>query len=173
MTGTIDGTTPGRFKQAMLCHPEAKHIVMGSVPGSADDVANLEVAKLVRENEYTTKLLATSLVASGGTDFFLAGVNRTVEPGACIGVHSWAGGGISVPAADLPRDHVMHQKYLDLYTQFGMDTGFYWYTLVAAPAAGMHYMNQTEMEQWNVGTSYLANSNTAQLTSCSARVERR
>jgi len=172
MTDTIDGTTPGRFEQAKRCHPEAKEIVMGSVPGSADDVANVQVAKSVRENGYTTKLLATSYVASGGTDFFLAGVTRTVESGACIGVHSWAGGEITVPAADLPRDSLEHKKYTDLYTYFGMNTEFYWFTLAAAPASGMYYMNQTELEEWNVGTNYPPSSNPAQPISCSARVGR-
>ena len=55
---------------------------------------------------------------------------------------------------DLPRNHPEHQKYLDFYRAVGIDTDFYWYTLQAAPAEGMHWMSESEMRSYAVGTDY-------------------
>ena len=45
---------------------------------------------MVRNRGIATHLPADGEIASGGVDFFLAGVKRTAEAGAKIGVHSWA-----------------------------------------------------------------------------------
>ena len=64
---------------------------MQNVQGSVDDEANIAAARLVRERGLNTLIPGSGMIASGGTDFFLAGVKRTVQPGAKIGVHSWTG----------------------------------------------------------------------------------
>ena len=82
------------------------------------------------------------MVALGGTDFFLAGVKRTAEPGAMIGVHSWSG--LIVEGAKVPKNDPEHQKYLLYYKAMGIPAEFYWYTLRAAPSGGMHWMSVEE-----------------------------
>ena len=144
MTGTIDGTTPDRVASLIAEHPDVRSIVMRDVPGSVNDEANLEAAREVRDAGLSTHLLADSVIASGGTDFFLAGVVRTIEPGARIGVHSWGGG--EWEALDLPRDHEAHRPYLDYYGDMGIPADFYWFTLEAAPADGIHWMTAEELE---------------------------
>ena len=77
----------------------------------------LQAARLVRSYGLNTVVLADSLIASGGVDFFLAGVERTIEPGAKLGVHTWGGDGFS--GAELPRDDPEHNCYLAYYSEMG------------------------------------------------------
>ena len=154
MEGVIDGSTPGRLKRVLDDNPDLEWIVLDYVPGSADDEANLRAARMVRDRGLNTLVPSYAMIASGGTDFFLAGVERVVENGACIGVHSWSGGDVEAEPVDLPRNHPEHQKYLDFYRAVGIDTDFYWYTLQAAPAEGMHWMSESEMRSYAVGTDY-------------------
>ena len=146
MQGTIDGSTPDRVAELIANHPRVRSIVMREVPGSVNDEANLAAARLVRAAGLSTHLLGDSVIASGGTDFFLAGARRTIEPGAQVGVHSWGGG--DEVALDLPRDHDAHRLYLDYYEEMGIPTAFYWFTLQAAPASGIHWMRPEELEAY-------------------------
>ena len=152
MEGEIASSTPDRLRRALDRNPGISEIIMTYVPGSMDDEANLEAARIVRQRGLVTILPTEGLIASGGTDFFLAGVDRIVEHGACVGVHSWSADEMDAPAAQLPKDHEDHKKYLDYYAVVGIDPGFYWYTLEAAPADGMHWMSQAEMNLYRVAT---------------------
>ena len=124
---------------------------MQNVEGSVDDEANLNAAKLVRAKGLNTLIPSDGIVASGGTDFFLAGTKRTVEDGAKIGVHSWAGAGID-NAAMLPKSHPEHQKYLQYYEEMGIASEFYWYTLVSASSDDIHWMTPMEQKKYQLAT---------------------
>ena len=150
MTGVIDNKIGARLETLLARHPGVKTIIMRHVEGSVDDEANLKAASMVRARGLHTLIPADGLVASGGTDFFLAGVRRTVEAGARIGVHSWSG--LAVEGADLPRDHPEHQPYLRYYRAMGIPAEFYWYTLRAAPSDEMHWMSQDEQRRYRIAT---------------------
>lgn len=109
MTGVITTRTVDDVKDLLRDNPGLKTIVMKDVPGSADDLANLEASRLIRKHGLDTHVPSDGMIASGGTDFFCAGVNRTIEEGAEVGVHSWAGDGVE-DASILPIDHPEHQK---------------------------------------------------------------
>lgn len=147
MTGVIGPITPGRVLQLILEHPEVTEIVMQDMPGSLDDEANVRAARLVRRMGLATHVPAGREVASGATDFFLAGTRRTWEPGAKFGVHSW--GGLDVDGDQVPRDDPQHQLYLDFYAEMGIPAEFYWYTLEAASASGIHWMTDPELERYH------------------------
>ncbi|MCT4636172.1 MAG: hypothetical protein N4A72_00555 [Bacteroidales bacterium] len=151
MYGVISSDTPAKVLQLIFEHPEVKVIEMVSVPGSINDVANLRAALYIRKFGLSTRLTSTSMVSSGGTDFFLAGVNREVEKGAKIGVHSW-GAGPGEQGKDFPKDDPEHQKYLDFYSKVGIPSAFYWYTLEMAPADGMHWMTDSEIVKYKIET---------------------
>ena len=51
-------------------------------------------------------------------------------------------------AADYPKDHNGHKMFLELYKNVDVDPSFYWYTLQAAPADGMHFMSKEEIEKY-------------------------
>ncbi|MEM7538039.1 MAG: alpha/beta hydrolase [Chloroflexota bacterium] len=161
MEGDIDGTTPDRVRELRQNHPNVTTIIMLDVPGSVDDDANLVASRLVREYGYNTFVPANGLIASGGVDFFLAGVQRSIESGAQLGVHSWAAGD-DLAGSDLPRDDPEHDKYLDYYNEMGIPEDFYWFTLQAAPAEDIHFMTDSEIEQYNVVTSSDASSEPAE-----------
>jgi len=124
--------------------------VMQNVPGSIDDEINLLASREIRKHGIATHIPADGMVASGGTDMFLAGIKRTIEPGAKIGVHSWGGG--EQAATDYDRDHQVHVQYLNYYKEMNIDTDFYWYTLDAAPADDIHWMSEQDIAKYNIVT---------------------
>ena len=150
MDGVICSKTPADVLKLLLAHPEVDTIEMRTVPGSIDDIANLRAALYVQKFGLNTKVNPLSYIASGGTDFFLAGKKRTIEDGARIGVHSWAGG--NIPATELPKDDPQHESYLEYYRKVGIPEAFYWYTLEAAPAGAMHLMTQEEINTYKIKT---------------------
>ena len=150
MTGVIDSNIGEKLQTLFDEHPEIKTIILQNVEGSVDDEANLEAARRVRERGLNTRIPGDGMVASGGTDFFLAGVKRTAEPGAMIGVHSWSG--LIVEGSKVPKNDPEHQKYLLYYKAMGIPAEFYWYTLRAAPSGGMHWMSVEEQRRYRVVT---------------------
>lgn len=153
--GVIDGSSVSVVRNAIAQNPQAKTLILQNIPGSADDVANLKLARMVRDAGLRTVVPSDGMVASGGTDLFLAGTKRRAAPGACIGVHSWATGGITgvQQATDFPRDDPEHQKYLSYYAEMGIPAAFYWYTLEAAPAESIHWMTAAEVNEYRLTTS--------------------
>lgn len=150
MNGEINSKTYAQFVAILEENPQITTIVEEVVPGSLDDDTMIRLAYLVREKGLNTKLLAHSAIDSGGVDLFLAGVERTMASGAHIGVHSWSDG--FRDAADYPRDapeHEQNRKYIE--DMLGNDE-FYWFTIYAAPAAGIYEMTEAEIEQYGLVT---------------------
>lgn len=153
VTGVIDANSLESFKKAWRAAPNAKTLVLQSVPGSFDDDANLEFSQFIHDNGFNTLVPADGLIASGGTDLFLAGISRIIESGACVGVHSW-GTDFGVQGRDLKRDHKIHEPYLNYYRAIGIDEDFYWYTLDIATADDMHWMSASETRRYKMTTTY-------------------
>lgn len=155
MKGLISGKTPGQVYKIFAEHPNIDTIEMVNAPGSIDDHANLEIAAWVAEKDLTTKIGRYGFIASGGTDFFLAGAERIVVNGAEIGVHSWASG--DGTAIDFPRGDESHQPYIDYYKSVGFTTSesedFYYFTIEVAPANDMHIMLNDEIINYKVTTT--------------------
>ncbi len=149
-SGTIDHTTLSAFEEVMDENPEIKTLVLQNIEGSVDDDSNVVFSRVVREEGFDTVVPSNGLVASGGTDLFLAGNRRVLEPGACVGVHSWGGGGYV--AAELPEDHPEHDRYLNYFEDIGVDPDFYWFTLDAASEEEMHWMTASEANRFDMTT---------------------
>ncbi len=150
VSGTIDHTTLSAFEEVMDENPEIKTLVLQNIEGSVDDDSNVVFSRVVREEGFDTVVPSNGLVASGGTDLFLAGNRRVLEPGACVGVHSWGGGGYV--AAELPEDHPEHDRYLNYFEDIGVDPDFYWFTLDAASEEEMHWMTASEANRFDMTT---------------------
>jgi len=148
--GTIDRTTPELFREALQANPQVDTLILRNIDGSVDDDSNLLFSRAVRDAELNTHVPADGLIASGGTDLFLAGVERTIEDGACIGVHSWGENGES--GAEVPRTDPIHSLYLDYYDTMGIDRAFYWFTLEVAPPEDMHWMTVAEAATFAITT---------------------
>ncbi len=148
MVGFIDGSTPDRVADLLDDHPEVDRIVLVDVPGSDNDVANVEAALAVHEAGLATHVPAEGRIASGGVDFFLAGVTRTYTSGASFEVHSWSTGEDGFTALDLDDDDPEHRRYLDYYDAVGVDPDFYWFTLEAARPEDLHEMTEAELDEF-------------------------
>lgn len=154
MNGDINSKTFKQLKKIVKEHPQITTIVMLDVPGSLDDETNFKMCRWIRDKGFNTVLLKDSHVASGGTDFFLSGVSRTLSEGALVGVHSWRDS-MDREAKDIPKDHPDHEmnrKYIE--DMLGKDD-FYWYTIYAASADDIYYMTLEEMKGYNMYTSLI------------------
>jgi hypothetical protein len=163
--GEIDSTSLDTFEDLIKNHPDKRTLVLKNIGGSVDDEANVEFSRVIRDMGFTTVVPSDGLVASGGTDLFLAGTRRIIEAGACIGVHSWAAGNFT--ATDLSRTSAEHDRYLDYYDDIDIDPDFYWFTIEAAPADGMHWMTPEEVDQYGVSTVSVESLSTAAI--CNSR----
>lgn len=154
MNGTIGSSTPKDWDDYIKAYPDTKHIIMKDCPGSEDDTANLEAARKVHQRGVSIHLPSAAVIASGAVDFFLAGVKRTRDEGSMIGVHSWSDG--SKDATAFPVGDPEHQPYIDYYKEVGFSEedakAFYYFTINAAPAAGIHYMTDAEIAQYKLLT---------------------
>lgn len=150
MNGPINSQTLDQFENIYVQNPEIKTLVEQDVPGSLDDETMIALAYRVRELGLNTHITRDSVIYSGGVDLFLAGVNRTMEHGAKIGVHSWSNGVFE--AKDFPRnapEHKLNRKYIE--DMLG-DDAFYWFTIYAAPADDIHEMTAAEITKYKLLT---------------------
>jgi hypothetical protein len=154
MNGSITGATLGRLMRILVEEPQVDRILMEEVPGTMDDVACQEAALLIHRHQFHTELAPGGEAASGGTDFFLAGWRRKIGAGARLGVHSWAEYDAlgEREGGDLPRDAPEHESYLEFFRAIGIDPEFYFFTLEAADAYGMHYLTAEELVRFGVET---------------------
>ena len=157
MKGVIYSNTLNDITEAFDANPQITTLIMVDVPGSIDDEINLQASLEIRKRHINTYVPDNGMIASGGTDMFLAGERRAIHSTAKVGVHSWGGG--DTIALEYPRDHKEHKKYLDYYRRINIPTKFYWYTLEAAPAEDIHWMTIQEITTYNVVTTSIVDIN--------------
>ena len=151
MSGEINSKSLDQFEAVYAQNPGITRIVELQIAGSNDDETMIKLAYRVRELGLNIHLQSDSEIYSGGVDLFLAGVERTMEKGAVIGVHSWSDG--IKDAADYPRsspEHEENRAYIE--KMLGQDD-FYWFTIYAAPAGDIHVMSASEIAQYGLLTA--------------------
>ncbi|CAL2081062.1 hypothetical protein T190611E02C_11123 [Tenacibaculum sp. 190524A05c] len=148
MSGVIYANTLDDLKEVLDQNPEVKTLVMMEVPGSIDDHVNLLASREIRKRNINTFIPKGGMVASGGTDMFLAGTKRNADSTAEIGVHSWSDG--EKEGIEYPREDEVHKMYLEYYKEMEIPTEFYWYTLEAAAADSIHNMTQEEIQKYKI-----------------------
>lgn len=151
VSGTLNALTYDEIADHLEASPGLKTIVLVDIDGSIDDEINLETGRLIHEAGVDTYVPENGRIESGAVDLFCAGRNRIAERGALIGVHSWADEEGAEGSA-LPRSDQEHRMYIDYFNQVGCPVSFYWFTLEAAPADGMHYMTADELRKYDVAT---------------------
>ena len=152
MIGDIDADTPRAFARLLRAHPGVTVLDMVECPGSLDDSANLELARMVRRAGLATHIPAGGSVRSGAVELFLAGVKRTAAPDAEFGVHSWRDED-GMEARDFPIDHPAHAEYLAYYRDMGMteaqSRAFYTFTNRTGFDT-LHRMTRAEIAQYGL-----------------------
>jgi hypothetical protein len=152
-TGTLVPNSGAVIDQARRADADIRVMVMLNVPGSDDENDYLDAGRKLRRDNFVTVVPSNGLVASGGTDFFLSGSYRIVEPGACLGVHSWEEvGPPAYEARSVPRDHEDHFDWLAYFQDMGISQEFYWFTIYAASATNMHWMSPEEINRFGLSS---------------------
>ena len=155
MDGVINSSSLTNFNNLISQFPNIELINIKECEGSMDDITNLQVAPKVYQRGIKTHLMDNGLIASGGVDFYLAGIKRTRGTTTQIGVHSWSDG--TNGATAFPVGHAYHQKYIDYYESIGFTQteaeDFYYFTINAASANSIHWMTEAEIEQYKILTN--------------------
>lgn len=157
MNGVINSKSLKNFNALYALYPKINKININVCEGSADDATNLLLSAKVHELKINTHLMDNGLMASGGVDFFLAGIERTSGMNTKIGVHSWAGmddKGKNISATDFPVGHAYHLPYINYYVSVGFTQkeaeDFYYFTINAASAESIHWMSDAEIMKYKL-----------------------
>lgn len=148
--GDLGSRTFEQVEVLIKNHPEVDTLVLQDISGSVNDAVNVETARLVRNAGLNTHVPADGQIFSGGVDLFAAGVERTVDPGAVVGVHSWCCGPDGKSADEFPEDSPVHAVHLAYSTEMLGEEGgraYYFFTIQAAPFDGMHEMTMEELSE--------------------------
>ncbi len=148
MAGEITSRTPAKFERVVTENPQVTTVVQTLMQGSLDDEAVLRMGYFLRAQGLNTHLTRQSEIYSGAVDLFLAGIRRTMAPGAVIGVHSWADG--FDDGINYSRDAQEHQGNVAYTKAMLGDDAFYWFTLRAAPSDGIHEMTRAEIARFGL-----------------------
>jgi len=148
LNGVLGRVSSQRIKKALKNNPAIDTLVIVRSDGSVYDEFNIEIAKELHKKGMVTRLLPFSKIASGAVDLFLAGKTRIIPKGAKIGVHSWKNR--AGEAKNLPLTHQGHNLFLDYYKEIGIDTSFYWYTVNIAAYKDIHWLNDEEIERFQL-----------------------
>ncbi len=128
MEGDIFSSIVNDYNSMIAAYPDVNKINMKNCPGSADDTANLQVAKKVHEKGMSIHITDNSEIASG-----------------------------SESATDYPVGHANHLPYINYYVSVGFTQqqaeDFYYFTINAAPPSGIHWMTEAEITQYNLLTN--------------------
>ncbi len=153
LDGVINSSAFKEFKKLTSEYPAIKLLEIINCEGSINDEVNLKLAHYVHQHKFDTHLNDNGIIASGGTDLFLAGKKRSLGENIRIGVHSW-GDGEKIQATDFPRGHKYHQPYIAYYQSIGATLkeaeNFYYFTINAASANNIHWMNIEEIEKYEM-----------------------
>lgn len=152
MDGVINSKSLINFENLFSSNQNIKQINIVNCDGSMDDETNLKLSKKIHELKIKTHILDNGAIASGGVDFFLAGLKRTKGKNTKIGVHSWAGD--NEVATDFPVGHKYHLPYIEYYKSVGFiqedAEKFYYFTINAASAESIHWMTDEEIITYKI-----------------------
>lgn len=150
LVDVTDARTPGQFAAMLREHPGIATIEMIDCPGTEDDLANLEVGRMIRARGIVTHVPAGGSVRSGGVELFLAGARRYADAGSEFAVHSWQDD-TGLEPADYAANAPENRRYLDYYRLMGMSAGearaFYAMTN-SVPFASARWFGAGEMAHW-------------------------
>lgn len=155
----LNSKTFGQMKEVINANPQVDTLVFTAMPGSIDDETTFAMGRWLREQNLNTHLTAKSVIASGAVDLFLSGVERTMENGAQLGVHSWSDG--SKEAADFPKSSPEHDLNKSYIVDMGVPADFYWFTIYEAAADEISWMTHENINKYDILTRPIQNADTS------------
>lgn len=150
LVDVTNALTPAQFTAMLRDHPGITTIEMIDCPGTEDDLANLQLGRMIRERGIATDVPAGGSVRSGGVELFLAGARRSADATAEFAVHSWKDD-TGLEPKDYAASSPENQRYLSYYRQMGMSPieaeAFYAMTN-AAPFESARWFGAGVMGMW-------------------------
>ena len=150
LVGVTDAASPAAFADMLRDHPGIVLIEMLDCPGTEDDLANLDLGRMIRARGIATHVPSDGSVRSGAVELFLAGSRRYADAGAEFAVHAWLDVDGLEPA-DYAADDPQNTRYLDYYRQMGMSgreaRAFYAMTN-SVPFESARWFGAAEMARW-------------------------
>lgn len=119
LVGITDERTPGQFAAMLRAYPALATLEMIECPGTFDDIANLELGRMIRHAGIVTHVPREGSVRSGAVELFLAGTDRVIDDGARFAVHAWEDDS-GRQAGDYALSAPENRKYLAYYREMGM-----------------------------------------------------
>jgi len=150
MTGAINKRSPQQLRDVLDENPQIETVVIAHVEGSIDDNSTYEMARLIRSRQLATEVPSGGLAESGGVHLFIAGVRRSLGPGAQLGVHEWRN--FTNAASDYPPDDPIHEPDRAFVEEMLGSDDFYWFTIQAATWKQMHHLTNAEIERFGLVT---------------------
>lgn len=147
---TTDAASPQAFAAMLAAYPGLEVIEFADAPGTSHDLANLRLGRAIRAAGLATHVPAGGSARSGAVELFLAGTQRTVDPGALFAVHSWRDE-LGREPADFAPEAPENRLYLDYYAEMGMapDQARAFYAMTnSVPHAGALWLEGAEMARW-------------------------
>lgn len=151
LSGVLGSDLVKQLSDMVRKNPNVTDLVLVDVPGSVDQEATMDGARLIRRLGLNTRIAPTGYVLSGGVDLFLGGVTRSIGAGAGVGVHSWSDG-TKVSATSLNVADPVHATYVNFYLEMGVPERFYWFSLDAAPADRVYFLSPEEVYDFELAT---------------------
>lgn len=154
LSGTL-GTSTYIQIQDMLNTTSVNTLILSNINGSDNDAINMHTGRLIRNAGLMTLMPKDGEAYSGGVDLFAAGVLRIYQEGGKIGVHSWCCTDDGKDAGQLSKDDKAHGAQLTYFREMLGDVKgpeFYFYTINAAPASGIHLMSVADMVKYTLTT---------------------
>ncbi|MCZ2721435.1 alpha/beta hydrolase [Marinomonas sp. 15G1-11] len=151
VSGVLGHESKQELSRFIQKNPNISTLALVDIQGSLDQQATMETARLIRRLKLDTVIVRTGYVVSGGVDLFLGGVNRTIESGAGVGVHSWLDM-YGVDPQELNMADPIHATYVNFYLEMGIPERFYWFSLDASPPERVYFLSPEEIYDFNLVT---------------------
>ena len=152
VNGDMGSRVDNQLERLLDKYPNIRYVVMEECPGSRDDEELFKAARMIHNRGFHIHLPSHAKIESGAVDFFLSGINRTMDEGAKIGVHAWSDGNSS--ATEYPVGHEEHQIYIDYYMSIGYSEqdaeSLYFFIINAASPDDIHYMSIQEVNDYQI-----------------------
>ena len=155
VNGGTNSKSYGVVKAFLDDNPQVNHLVLERMPGTKDADTNLHIARLLRKRGLSTHVTKDSYIVSGTVDLFLAGVERTMDCGGLIGVHSWSYTGRNGIGVFSPKNigYDQRRKLQEHFLkEMGIDPAFYEFTRDAADADEIYILEEDDLRQYDILT---------------------
>ena len=150
LVGITDERSPAQFAAMLRDYPALATLEMVECPGTFDDIANLELGRMIRTAGIATHVPHDGSVRSGAVELFIAGAERSIDDGARFAVHAWEDD-TGRQASDYALTSPENRKYVAFYREMGMspDQAEAFYAMTnSVPFENARWLSASDMRGW-------------------------